>query len=281
MSNGAPRIDHYTAPDGYAFAVRVWDVPEPVARIVFVHGIVSHGGWYLAACRHLASAGFEVHFVDRRGSGLNARALGDVDRYQTWLVDVESYLESLSPALRAVLLGISWGGKLVAAVARHRPELIAAAGMICPGLFARQQANRLQRLALRLAGIAGLRGVRVTIPLQDPALFTDSPRWRAYLRDDPLTLRKVTIAFALADLDLNLYAAEAPEEIDVPLLLMLAGRDRIVDNRRVREFFESTRSSNKELIEYPQAAHTLEFEPDPLPYFEDLRGWAEDVVRRQ
>jgi alpha-beta hydrolase superfamily lysophospholipase len=91
----------------------------------------------------------------------------------------------------------------------------------------------------------------------------------------------VTIAFALADLDLNRYAAEAPEEIQVPLLLMLAGRDRIVDNARVREFFRNTRSSDKQLIEYPEAAHTLEFEADPVPYFQDLCRWAAKAARQE
>jgi len=58
-------------------------------------------------------------------------------------------------------------------------------------------------------------------------------------------------------------------------LLMLAGRDRISDNPRLRSFFEQLRSDAKQLIEYPNAAHTLEFETDTREYFGDLIGWAE------
>jgi len=55
---------------------------------------------------------------------------------------------------------------------------------------------------------------------------------------------------------------------------MLAGRDRIVDNRRTAAFFHRAGSSKRILIEYPNAAHTLEFEPDPKTYFNDLADWA-------
>jgi alpha-beta hydrolase superfamily lysophospholipase len=256
----------------------VWDAPGSKARVVFVHGIVSHGGWYHSSCRYLAQAGIEAHFLERRGSGLNLAARGDADRRQTWLDDAVAYLESLPAGVPTVLLGISWGGKLAAALARYRPDLLAAFGMLCPGLFAVQQAGWLGRLTLRIAGAAGLRRLHVPIPLQDPALFTDSPRWRQYVRTDPLALRKVTISFALADLELNRYAAEAPEEIHVPALLMLAGRDRICDNDRTRAFFRRLGSADKTLREYADAAHTLEFEQDRGSYFEDLRAWVEKVA---
>jgi acylglycerol lipase len=278
MLTPAPRIDHFASADGYRCAVRVWEAAQPVARIVCLHGIISHAGWYSLSCRHLARAGFEVHFLDRRGSGLNAATRGDVDAYQTWLADVEDYLASLPGQLPRILLGISWGGKLAAAVARHRPQAVDALGLLCPGLFAQKGANRLQRLALFVAGRLRLGARRVTIPLQDPALFTGSANWQAYIASDPLTLRKITIRFALADLQLTRYATQAPQQIQVPTLLMLARRDRIIDNRRVADFLNRLGSRDKTVIEYPQATHTLEFEPDPSQFLADLTEWARGVA---
>jgi alpha-beta hydrolase superfamily lysophospholipase len=280
MTLYAPCLRYFPAPDGYRFAVRVWNRPGVAAgRVVVIHGIVSHGGWYLSSCRHLAEHGFEVHALDRRGSGLNMAARGDVGTYETWLTDVEAYLASLPPGVPTVLAGISWGGKLVAALARRPWPDLAGIAMICPGLFACQQANRWQRTLLQVAGAAGLSGLRVAIPLRDPALFTATPCWRDYIRDDPLTLRRVTIRFALADLQLNVYARAAPEDIRAPAALMLAGRERIVDNGRTRDFFHRIRSPDKTELEYPTAGHTLEFEPDPSRYLCDLRDWIARVTR--
>ena len=94
-ATGAPRITNYSAAGGYRSYVRVWDVARPAARVVCLHGIISHGGWYLQSCQRLADAGCEVHYLERRGSGLNAEQRGDVDQYQTWIEDVTTYLQQL------------------------------------------------------------------------------------------------------------------------------------------------------------------------------------------
>ena len=236
MYESAPRIAWFTAADGYRLAARVYDASaQPAARVIFLHGIISHGGWYLAGCRHMAAAGIETHFLDRRGSGLNTSQRGDVDHYRTWLGDVEGYLDHLPVGPPTFLLGISWGGKLAAAVARHYRGPLAGLGLLCPGLYARQGAGPLARFGLRIAQRLGLGRLRVTIPLDDPTLFTADAQWQTYVSGDPLALRQVTIRFALADLDLTRYAREA-QEIRMPTLLVLAGRDRIIDNARVRAF---------------------------------------------
>ena len=273
MPHNVPLIRRFTLPDGYVTNARVWGVAAPRVRAVFVHGIVSHGGWYVASCRHLAAAGCEVHFVERRGSGLNLAARGDVGHYRTWLTDLEAYLAQLPAGPKPVLLGISWGGKLAAAFVRYRPDLLAGFAMIGPGLFAYQQPGPARRGLARLAARTPLAGRCVTIPLEDPALFTESPRWQEYIRTDPFLLHKVTLRFTAEDLKLNHFVTEAPETLRLPGLLVLAGRDRICDNQRTRQFFERWGTTDRTLLEYPNAAHTLEFEPDPSQYFSDLTRW--------
>jgi len=280
MLNPAPEIRYFTAKDGYRFALRLWEMPDAVANVVCLHGIVSHGGWYLPSGTHLARQGFSVHMLDRRGSGINPEGRGDVDRWETWLDDVEHYLEQLPSDVPRILLGISWGGMLAAAVARRRPDLLAGVGLLCPGLYSKKAANAVQRGLLRLAGAVGLRRMRVTIPLQDPALFSDNEQHKAYVATDPISLRKITIGFALANLELERYATEAPEEIRVPALVMLAEKDPITDNSQVRQFAERIGHEDKRTIEYPEASHTLEFEPDPTQYFEDLTAWCRRVARK-
>jgi alpha-beta hydrolase superfamily lysophospholipase len=266
-----PRIESYQSIDGQNLAVRVWESPrEPLAQVVFLHGIVSHGGWYTASAAHLATAGYNVHFLERRGSGLNEAARGDVDQWRVWLDDVEIYLNRVRDHRPVVLCGISWGGKLAAAVARSRPNLLDGLVMICPGIFARQQPGRLAQWSIRLARFRLLSRLQVRIPLRQPALFTGSREWQHFLRNDTLALRRITLRFAAADLALTAYARDAAALILAPTLLMLAGRDTIVDNVRTREFFDQIAATEKQLIEYPDAAHTLEFEADPSTYFSDL-----------
>ena len=88
----------------------------------------------------------------------------------------------------------------------------------------------------------------------------------------------ITISFALANLELTRFATEAPGEIRVPLLAMLAGRDPITVNERVRQFAAQAGRQPATVMEYPEASHTLEFEPDPLPYLRDLTRWCRETA---
>jgi acylglycerol lipase len=281
MSSHEPKIESYAAADGTRLSAHVWTTrTSPRGCAVFLHGISSHAGWYTRGSGHLAAAGVEIHFLDRRGSGVHAASRGDVDDLRTWIDDVAIYLRRLRDAYTApvALCGISWGGKLAAAVARRHPDLVVSLGLICPGLYSPFEPGSLKRLALRLPVPRRVQRRRLAIPLRDPALFTDAPAWQAFIADDPLTLREITWRFAREDRTLTRYARQSAPFLTMPLLLMLAGRDRIIDNLRVLKFYQRVMGAKKTLIEYPTAAHTLEFEPDPEPYFNDLSDWLLDAA---
>ena len=52
--------------------------------------------------------------------------------------------------------------------------------------------------------------------------------------------------------------------------------DRIIDNHRTRKVVESFATNDKAVIEYPRAHHTLEFEPNPERFIEDVRVWLDE-----
>jgi alpha-beta hydrolase superfamily lysophospholipase len=241
--------------------------------VVCLHGISSHGGWYARSSAFLAAAGFEVQFLDRRGSGINAGSSGDVDCWQTWVDDVAAYLTQIGKAQPVVLCGISWGGKQAVAVARRYPGLVDALALICPGIYSPHEPGLAKRLVLSMPAPSRVEQRRLKIPLGRPELFTDTAQWRDFIASDPLTLRRVTWRFARESWRLTRYAREAAPFIHMPLLVMLAGRDRIVANGRTRAFFARTAAVKRTLIEYSNAGHTLEFEPDPSTYFSDLAEW--------
>jgi len=281
MTTAPPQIVHHSATGGTQLVSRYFPAADPPkATVVLLHGIISHGGWYGASASYLANRGFDVHALDRRGSGLNTSQRGDVDSWRIWVSDVVGFCQAQRETGPVVLLGISWGGKLAPVVARERPDLLAGFGMLCPGLFAKQQPGVVKRAALKASEPLGVNERRVPIPLQDPALFTNSPKWQAYVRDDPLTLREITLRFAREDHKLTRWARQSPRFIRTPALLVLAGQDRMVRKQRTRRYLTQLASQDKTLLEYQSAAHTLEFEPDPEPFYDDLADWIERITRR-
>src|SRR4051812_39594292 len=108
-------LETHTAGDGYRWHYRRYpaSVPER-GRVVCLHGIQSHAGWYDATCHRLAAAGYTVAFLDRRGSGMNEQARGDALSFRRLLDDIGEFLRA-QPAVAGqpvFLLAISWGGKL-------------------------------------------------------------------------------------------------------------------------------------------------------------------------
>lgn len=271
----------FRASDGYAFYFRHWTPAEtPKAYVVSLHGIQSHSGWYGYSCGRLAAAGFDVRFLDRRGSGLNDVDRGHAVHWRRLVADVAQFLAQVryerdrdAPASPVVLSAVSWGARLAAVVAAERHDLIDALALLYPGICARVRPTWFQNRLLSLGVAAGKLRKTAAIPLDDPTLFTDDPRRQAFIREDPLALREATVAFFAASRELTNRAIASPEGITRPVLMMLAGRDRIIDNDAMRKFYERLGTADRTLIEYPNAAHTLEFEPDRDRFIDDLIAW--------
>jgi acylglycerol lipase len=271
-----PRAEVRTATDGYPAHVLVWPAEGAVrARVVVLHGVQSHGGWYHGLGRTLAAAGYESYFPDRRGSGANALDRGHARSARRLIDDVAELLASLraaDPTTPVALAGISWGGKTAVVTAARHPGLVDLLALICPGLEPRVGVPPAEKLRVALAFVANRRKT-FPIPLSDPALFTASPEGQAFIASDGLGLREATAALLGASVVLDAMVRRAPPKVRQPVLLMLAGQDRIVDNARTLAYARRLATRDLQVIEYPEGHHTLEFEPDPSRYARDLAAW--------
>ncbi len=270
-------VESFTTGDGYRCRYRRYRPPgEPRAEVVCIHGIQSHAGWYEYSCTRLAQAGFAVSFLDRRGSGMNEEQRGDTPGFRRLLDDLADFLKPLrrQTQLPIFLVAISWGGKLATALQRRHPGLVDGLALLCPGFCAQVRPPFLQRLRIVWSRLVAPRRL-FSIPLNDPELFTANPRWQQFVRDDALSLRQATARFLIESVRLDGYLRFVRKYVTVPVLLMLAGKDRIIHNDRTRRHVQRLACTDKEVIEYPEAHHTLEFEPEPDRFIDDLCGWLE------
>jgi acylglycerol lipase len=278
-----PVMDHrsFEASDGYPLHVALWPATPPCrGRVVVVHGVQSHSGWYHSLGRTLAAAGYEASFPDRRGSGPNLRDRGHASSGRRLIRDLAEWLKLRRAEQKSspiVLAGISWGAKLVLIAAALHPELVDGIALICPGLLPRVGVSRKEKLQIAWALFTNRRKL-FRIPLSDPLLFTANPEAQAFIASDPLGLRQGTAGLLAASFLIDRRLKHVPARIKQPALLMLAGQDRIVDNRRTLAFFQRLATADRQLIEYPEGHHTLEFDPDPTRYARDLISWVEAHV---
>ncbi|HQR06341.1 MAG TPA: alpha/beta fold hydrolase [Gemmatales bacterium] len=271
MAEITSRIMTFTTNDGYPLYFRAY-VPhdQPKGHLVCLHGIQSHGGWYEASCRKLAEAGYIVSYLDRRGSGLNWLARGDVPNYDRLLKDIREFIAADGLDVPVTLIATSWAGKLGVLLAAEEKPVMDRLVLLCPGLFPQVKPP----LPVRL-GIAASRFTNPTklfpIPLGDPELFTEHPNAQEFLRNDSLSLHHATARLLVESFWLDGAVKRIQQLKPMPMLLMLGGQDRIIRNDVTKEWLAKV-APQSSVLEYSDAHHTLEFEPGQ-PFVKDLLGW--------
>ncbi|MEZ6132971.1 MAG: alpha/beta fold hydrolase [Planctomycetaceae bacterium] len=277
-------IRQLTTSDGLSLHFREYSASSVTRGVVVaLHGIQSHSGWYEYSSEKMADAGFTVYFADRRGSGMNFEQRGHADHGLRLLHDVRQLLRRVRrehPGQPVTLMGISWGGKIAAATAALCPDLVQQLVLMYPGLHPQIGPNVWQRIQLNFARRHDLRHRFVKLPLNDPALFTDVPHWQRFIGEDERALHHVTSGFLNAGRDLDRLIAQNRNAIAQPVLLMLAGNDRIIDNRRTQRTVTDFGSTAVTVRKYPNAAHTLEFDADREQIVDDLVDWLSTEHRR-
>lgn len=262
--------------DQYEAYARWWQPGSARGAVLYLHGIQSHGLWFEASAERLAEAGFAVLLPDRRGSGRNEVDRGHLPSARRLLTDLADCLSEIRVRTgfsRIHVVGVSWGGKLALALFRDCPARVASLTLVAPGLFPKVDIPLFRKVRVAWSVATHSRAL-FEIPLQDPEMFTANPRRLEFIRGDDLSLRHVTGDFLNASRRLDrqaLSVAGRPERC--PLRLFLAEHDRIIDNHKTREFVRGLGWPGRDIVEYQGAHHTLEFEPDPEPFFSDLVGW--------
>jgi acylglycerol lipase len=271
-----PSHDNIRLSDGYQAHVRWWLPSAPVGGVVYLHGIESHGGWFEASASRLAAGGFAVLLPDRRGSGCNRVDRGYAPSAGRLILDVRELAQALRGRLagqKVHLLGVSWGGKLAAAVMSCAPDSFASLTLVAPGIFPRLDLPVRDKLRVAVSAVMARRK-RFPIPLDDPQLFTSNPERVRFIGDDLLRLQEATASLLIASWWLDRRARRlSVTNPPGPIHLFLAGGDRIIYNEPTRRLVRELTGTDRAITEYASACHTLEFELDPEPFFGDLVAW--------
>jgi len=260
----ATGVFHHAPPDGASTA----------PPVVYLHGIQSHPGWFFGSARRLAMDGHDVFQVTRRGSGANIVGRGDAQSAGRILGDVERAVRfalERTGSQRAILLGVSWGGKLAAAYAvmpSYR-RAIASLVLVAPGIVPRVDVSFGTKLAIAASLLLYPRWTH-RIPLDDPELFTDNEEMREFIRRDPMSLRRASAGFLYASRRLDRMISREPGGvIDVPITLILSDGDRIIDSDATAKVIERLAVGHLEIVRLP-GAHTQEFNADPAAFHQAL-----------
>jgi lysophospholipase len=283
------RESRWTAPDGHS--IRRLDWPEPAGEaggsILFLPGRGDAYEKYLETLDHWRGQGWHVTAADWRGQAGSGRlgsdaVTGHIDDFALWVADLAALWQAWSAGRSGALIlaGHSMGGHLaLRAVAEGavRPDaLILTAPMLgflpdfLPAAVQLAAARAMCRIgdprrpAWRWSEKPGeLPAGRAALLTHDAARYADESWWRAERPE--LVMGPGSWGWTRAACEsIRLLARPGTlERVEVPVLVLAAGRDRLVSYKAIRK--AAARLPQGELVTFgPEAFHELLREADPV-----------------
>ena len=145
------------ASDGEELPYRYFPADPATRRgsLVYLHGIQSHGAWYVDTAAELARRGYSVYLPDRRGSGIRGLR-GHFGHYRQLVDDVASFVEVAKrdeDGAPAFVVGGCWGARPGVGYALTAQEELAGLVLICPALKAQVDLSPKDKLQVGIGRI--------------------------------------------------------------------------------------------------------------------------------
>ncbi len=246
------------ATDGYRLRYRSWQGGTSDTLVVLQHGVLTHSAWFGELGDALLERGLHILGHDRRGSGLNLEERGDVDGPQRLLDDLHALVEPQRPRYaRIIHFGWCLGATVALRYLLERPAMGEGLILMSPDIFERHLSASVRRVFSDPQwDDRVLPRLKVPIPVE---IYTDTPYLDSFIRPDPLKLYDFTPRLLRASLRLKANLEEDFQAFRKPSLLVLAGRDRIIDNDRTRELYGQIGSPSPQVLVL-DTNHGIQFE---------------------
>lgn len=282
------KVGWVTTADGTRVRWARFDVEPPRAAVLFLLGFTEFIEKHLETISDLKARGYRVLTLDWRGQGLSDRTFAD--RHKGHVASMDLFLSDLEQVMsaagfedwsdRRIVLGHSMGGHLALRAAHDRPELFERIVALAP------MAGVALSLAMRFIA-PGLARVLVALGLgsnyapgaggsydesrrrfEGNMLTRDERRFRRmhdHIDAEPdLAIGAPTVGWIQAAFRSMALAGDPAycAAIRRPVLLTLAGEERIVSNDAIRRL--AGLLPDCRLIEFPGARHELLGEIDEV-----------------
>jgi lysophospholipase len=264
------------ADDGHRLFVRHY---QPLARrdgrtLMVAHGAAEHGQRYERVARWFARCGWDVVVTDHRGHGRSDGVPVHVRRFDRYVQDQVRVQDHLGlRAERTALLGHSMGGLVAIRFAQTYPERVSALVLTSPLLGMRVPIpSRTRALGRVLSWVAPQARFQSPVRHED---VTSCPQAVASRLRDALIHRTVTAGWFFATQSAMRAAWTDAPRTAVPLLVLQAGDERVVDPDATQQWLAQTVAADKTFRRLPGRLHEVLSEPDWEHTAEFIAGWLE------
>lgn len=240
---------------------QVWRPKTSVGTVLVTHGIAEHSDCYQKLAEDLAAAGRTVFVWDLRGHGRSEGKRGYVNRFQNFSDDLEACIrfiksQEFSHNLPLVLFGHSMGGLItLKTFINHSPVGIACLALSSPALGL---SLAVPQLKVKAARFLAEWAPKVTLynEINFDVLVRDENLVREY-KADPLRHDRISPRLFLGMTEAMTEVMSAAANIHIPIIMQVAGHEKVVSTPQCEKFFAELGSKKKKLYIYANSYHEI------------------------
>lgn len=246
---------------------------------LLVHGLGAHSGWFEAFARQLKVR--RIFAVSYDHVGFGKRRQEAFTSYTQWLDDlvrVFDYLKQTYTGKPVYVIGNSMGGllSLVAAQYFQADGLV----LLSPGFDGAPETFTWYYRAITILKAVVRPEMEVILPY-DATLVTRDEGARAFINADEEGRFRVPGKYLLQLLHLSNAVKRTAHTVNAPVLMLTAGKDRIVHHKVNLRFFDKLTAPAKRHKHFADAWHDLMFDPQVDEVAEDVVEWMSQDGARQ
>ena len=265
---------HFKGSDQNELFFQTW-TPDSVRGVfVITHGLAEHSECYHSLAKKLSDDGWQVFAWDMRGHGRSEGKRGFVLNIQSFIDDLECFLDVVTKQVQAanlILFGHSLGGLVTLRYLETHERTYAALALSSPGLGLSIPVPKFKE-ALANVAIKWIPSLTMFNEIKYTDLTHDEEMIKSYQADN-LRHDKISPGLFLSMVDNFKKAEEQAGNIRQPVLMQLAGEDRLVSTPVARDFFTKLPNKKNRLEIYGESYHEIYNDFEKEKALSDLKNF--------
>ncbi|XP_013743382.2 caffeoylshikimate esterase-like [Brassica napus] len=260
---------------------------SPRALVCFCHGYGDTCTFFFEGiARRLALSGYGVFAMDYPGFGLSQGLHGFIPSFDLLVEDVIEHYSNVKDnpefsSLPSFLFGQSMGGAVSLKIHFKQPDAWTGAVLVAPMCKIADDMVPPPVLKQILIGLANVLPKHKLVPQKDlaEAAFRDVRKRNMTQYNVICYSGKPRLRTAVEMLRTTQEIEQQLEKVSLPILILHGEADTVTDPSVSRELYQKAKSSDKKIVLYKDAFHSLlEGEPDEmiLRVLADIISWLDD-----
>lgn len=277
MADIQEKTARFEGSDGTSLFYRNYLPEKERFRVVISHGLGEHSGRYGHVVDALCPMGASLWVYDHRGHGRSHGKRGHVNDFDEYVQDLKMLMalarKERTDQLPSLLLGHSMGGLIALSFARQYPQYVDGLVVSSPLLGVPKPPPPVLKAVARIMSV-----IWPTLSLNnqlDPTFIShDAAEVQAYVRSEWVHSKISARWFTRCMSEIG-ETGGSPETINAPILMQIAGSDRLVSAPAALAYFDGLTVADKTLFNYENLYHEIynEKRPDRERVLEDLKQW--------